>query len=135
VSGPHQVAALLVPALNRGAGRHLSPAPKPPGDSFVHQCSPVGLLSAHPNPHPHPHSNQSGFVDALNCLHEHGANLDCRRLNGQTPAHGAAILGQLDILKRLHELGCAVLHPNYTPQLCVPPLTHGGHASYDSCTS
>jgi len=54
---------------------------------------------------------KSGFVDALNCLHEHGANLECRRLNGQTPAHGAAILGQLDILKRLHELGADVLSP------------------------
>ena len=43
-------------------------------------------------------------------MHEHGANLECRRLNGQTPAHGAAILGQLDILKRLHELGADVVH-------------------------
>lgn len=54
---------------------------------------------------------KSGFIDALNCLHEHGANLECRRLNGQTPAHGAAILGQLAILKRLHALGADVLTP------------------------
>ena len=106
MSDPHKVAALLVPALNRGAGRHSSPAPVPPGPPGESRTSAVGLLSAHSNPHPH--SNQSGFVDALNCLHEHGANLDCRRLNGQTPAHGAAILGQLDVLQRLHELGRAV---------------------------
>ena len=35
----------------------------------------------------------------------------CIRDSGQTPAHGAAILGQLDILKRLHELGADVLTP------------------------
>jgi len=54
---------------------------------------------------------KSGFVDALDCLHEHGANLQCRRFNGQTPAHGAALMGQLHILKRLHELGADVLSP------------------------
>ena len=102
VSDPHQVAPLLIPALNRPS--LVASAPCHPVTRS--RTSAVGLLSAHPNPHPH--ANQSGFVDALNCLHEHGANLDCRRLNGQTPAHGAAIQGELDTLKRLHELGCAV---------------------------
>lgn len=54
---------------------------------------------------------KAGFVDGLNLLHEHGASLVCRRLNGQTPAHGAAMMGHIEVLKRLHELGADVLTP------------------------
>lgn len=52
---------------------------------------------------------KAGYVDALDLLHEHGADIECRRLNLMVPAHGAAIWGHVNVLQRLHDLGADVL--------------------------
>ena len=54
---------------------------------------------------------KAGFVDALDLLHEFGADIECKRLNLQVPAHGAAVWGHTPVLQRLHELGADVLTP------------------------
>merc|ERR1711988_757905 len=49
---------------------------------------------------------KAGFVDVLDLLVEYGAKVKgVRRRNGETPAHGAAMHGHIDVLKRLKELG------------------------------
>lgn len=68
---------------------------------------------------------KSGFVDALCLLHEHGADIECRRLNGQVPAHSAAIHGHLDVLKKLADLGADVLTP--VDERNQAPLDHAAY--------
>jgi hypothetical protein len=52
---------------------------------------------------------KAGFVDVLDILVERGATLTPRRLNRQTPAHGAAMMGHTHVLQRLHALGADLL--------------------------
>ena len=54
-----------------------------------------------------------GFLDALAVLLEHGAKLDVRRRNGETPAHGAAINGHVEMLRELKRLGCDIQAVSY----------------------
>jgi hypothetical protein len=48
---------------------------------------------------------KAGFADCVELLHRHGGDIDCKRLNGQTPAHGAAMFGHTDVLRALQRLG------------------------------
>merc|ERR1711988_37691 len=49
---------------------------------------------------------KAGFVDVLDELVQRGAKIKgVRRRNGETPAHGAAMHGHVEMLKRLKELG------------------------------
>ena len=50
---------------------------------------------------------KSGHVCVLRLLIQHGAKYkDVARHNGETPAHGAAQYGHVDVLQELHRLGC-----------------------------
>jgi len=55
-------------------------------------------------------ASKAGFDDVLNLLVERGAQLKTVRINRQTPAHGAAMMGHVHILQRLHELGADLVH-------------------------
>eukprot|EP00947_MAST-08B_sp_MAST-8B-sp1_P002105 g2105.t1 len=57
---------------------------------------------------------KGGFVDALDLLVEFGAQVKgVRRRDGETPAHGAAMHGHIEMLKRLKELGCDLQCKSY----------------------
>lgn len=49
-------------------------------------------------------ASKAGHTDCIRLLHKHGADTNCRRLNRQTPAHGAAMCGHLNSLETLAEL-------------------------------
>mmetsp|Transcript_74488 Transcript_74488/g.223935 ORF Transcript_74488/g.223935 Transcript_74488/m.223935 type:complete len:290 (-) Transcript_74488:188-1057(-) len=66
---------------------------------------------------------KAGFVDVVKLLIEYGASYrSVTRHNGETLVHGAAITGQVDVLRELHALGCdmhAETHRGLTPQACA----------------
>mmetsp|Transcript_34201 Transcript_34201/g.75119 ORF Transcript_34201/g.75119 Transcript_34201/m.75119 type:complete len:839 (-) Transcript_34201:132-2648(-) len=50
---------------------------------------------------------KAGFVEVLHLLVSHGADAKSAvRVNGETPAHGAAMYGHLNVLRALASLGC-----------------------------
>jgi len=52
---------------------------------------------------------KAGYAEVLDQLLALGAQRDTVRLNRQTPAHGAAIMGHTDVLKRLHHHGAELV--------------------------
>lgn len=56
-------------------------------------------------------ASKAGFPEAIELLHSFGCCIEPRRLNQQTPAHGAAMWGNVECLRKLHELGADVLSP------------------------
>merc|ERR1711988_308842 len=78
---------------------------------------------------------KAGFVDVLDLLVEYGAKVKgVRRRNGETPAHGAAMHGHVDMLKRLKELGVDLNAPSYANKnfhgLVEEPKTPLDYARY-----
>ena len=58
----------------------------------------------------------------IKLLLEYGAKLDVVRHNGETPAHGAAMYGHINVLEELGRLGCdlqAKSHAGETPKMCA----------------
>ena len=66
---------------------------------------------------------KAGYICVLRVLIQYGARYkDVVRYNGETPAHGAAMYGHIDVLQELHNLGCdlqAKSAAGETPQMCA----------------
>lgn len=65
---------------------------------------------------------ENGHVAMVSFLIESGANINTKGLGGSTPLHGAAILGQIDVVRKLLSEGAErtllsrMGHQNYNRQ-------------------
>lgn len=67
------------------------------------------------------HAAENGQAGAINALISHGANVDAKNVNGQTPMHRAAQLGHTEAVKALLE---AKANPNTLDKSGLTPLMY-----------